>query len=120
MKRVITGSWSLEENQIYLNFLESYRKDFENEIARRKTTVFNRLSKALRKRTPDQCRSHHQKLQNRFNNEISTIIDFVKGKIAKQILESDDKVLQNFNAIRPTTTGTLEFEEDDILEIDLS
>lgn len=74
MSRVITGSWSLEENKVYLEFLRNYKKDFDNEVSRRKSTVFNRLSKALRKRTPDQCRSHHQKLQNRFKNNIDLII----------------------------------------------
>ena len=119
MKRVTIGSWALEENRIYLNFLESYKKDFENEVSRRKSTVFNRLSKALRKRTPDQCRSHHQKLQNRFHNNIEAIIDFVKGKIGKQLLDSEDKTLKTYQSLKPTTTGTLDFEEDEPLEIDL-
>lgn len=54
-----------------------------SEAARRKTTVFNRLSKVLRKRTPDQCRSHHQKLQNKFRNDLDAIIDYVAKKIEK-------------------------------------
>lgn len=83
MSRVTTGSWGLEENKIYLDFLRTYKRDFQNEVSRRKSTVFNRLSKALRKRTPDQCRSHHQKLQNRFKNNIDEIIEFVRGKIEK-------------------------------------
>jgi hypothetical protein len=84
MKRVTIGSWGAEENRIYLGFLESYKDDFEDEAARRRTTVFNRLSKALRKRTPDQCRSHHQKLQNRFKNNLDRIIEFVRSKIKRE------------------------------------
>ena len=120
MKRVTIGSWSLDENRVYLNFLESYRKDFDSEIARRKSTVFNRLSKALRKRTPDQCRSHHQKLQNRFHNNIQSIVDFVKSKIAKQILETEDKTVKPYLALKMTATGTMDLEEDEPLEIDLA
>jgi hypothetical protein len=110
MKRVTIGSWGLEENRIYLNFLESYRKDFNNEVSRRKSTVFNRLSKALRKRTPDQCRSHHQKLQNRFQNDIDAIVDFVKSKISKQILECEDKSSKIYAPLRPTATGTIDMD----------
>lgn len=78
------GSWSLQENRIYLDFLSKYRRDFSSEEARRKSVVFNRLSKELHKRTPDQCRSHHQKLQNRFHNDIDRIIDFVQRKIKRK------------------------------------
>jgi len=78
------GSWSLQENRIYLDFLSKCRRDFSSEEARRKSVVFNRLSKELHKRTPDQCRSHHQKLQNRFNNDIDRIVDFVQRKIKRK------------------------------------
>ena len=30
MSRVTIGSWSLEENKIYLDFLKSYKKDFQD------------------------------------------------------------------------------------------
>lgn len=83
-RRVQHGSWSLQENRIYLDFLSKYRRDFSSEEARRKSVVFNRLSKELHKRTPDQCRSHHQKLQNRFHNDIDRIIDFVQRKIKRK------------------------------------
>jgi hypothetical protein len=78
------GSWSLQENRIYLDFLSKYQRDFSSEEARRKSVVFNRLSKELHKRTPDQCRSHHQKLQNRFSNDIDRIVDFVQRKIKRK------------------------------------
>ena len=120
MKRVAIGSWSLEENKIYLNFLENYKKDFESEISRRKSTVFNRLSKALRKRTPDQCRSHHQKLQNRFHNDIEAIINLVKSKISKQTRDLEEKQPKKCQHFKSTGTGTLELEEEsEPLEIDL-
>ena len=82
------GSWSLLENRIYLHFLSKYCRDFSSEEARRKSVVFNRLSKELRQRTPDQCRSHHQKLQNRFNNDIDRIVHFVSRKIKRKMIVS--------------------------------
>lgn len=84
------GSWSLQENRTYLLFLSRYRRDFGSEEARRRSVVFNRLSKELHRRTPDQCRSHHQKLQNRFNNDIDRIIDFVQRKIRRRIAQAGE------------------------------
>lgn len=88
-RRVVHGSWSLRENQTYLLFLSRYRRDFSSEEARRRSVVFNRLSKELHRRTPDQCRSHHQKLQNRFKNDIDRIIEFVEGKIRRKMEEGE-------------------------------
>jgi hypothetical protein len=50
--------------------MKNNKNDFENEQNRRKNKVFYRLSKILKKRTPDQCRSHHQKLQIKFKDNI--------------------------------------------------
>jgi hypothetical protein len=49
-------------------------EDFLSEKTRRKKKVFYRLSKILKKRTPDQCRSHHQKLQLRYKDDLMAII----------------------------------------------
>lgn len=53
--------------------------------------MFNRLSKELHRRTPDQCRSHHQKLQNRFSNDIDRIIDFVQRKIRRRTTQTEEE-----------------------------
>jgi hypothetical protein len=76
--RVSSGSWNLHENRLYLKFMRDHRADFETEKNRRRTKVFYRLSKVLKKRTPDQCRSHHQKLQIKYNDEIDRIQDAVR------------------------------------------
>ncbi len=47
---------------------------------RRKNRVFYRISKLLRKRTPDQCRSHHQKLFNKHKGNIDEVIKEISGK----------------------------------------
>jgi hypothetical protein len=89
-RRVVHGSWSLQENRTYLLFLSRYHRDFGCEEARRRSVVFNRLSKELHRRTPDQCRSHHQKLQNRFENDIDRIIDFVQHKIKRKMAQGEE------------------------------
>jgi hypothetical protein len=53
------------------------------EKQRRTTKVFFRLSKILKKRTPDQCRSHHQKLQMKHGDNIYAIAHEVRTKIQK-------------------------------------
>ncbi len=60
--KLTAGSWSPQENRIYLEFLMNYQEDFKTEEMRRKNKVFYKISKLLKRRTPDQCRSHHQKL----------------------------------------------------------
>ena len=112
-KRVTTGSWSIQETKIYLKFLEDYTEDFSSETLRRKLTVFHRLSKALRKRTPDQCRSHHQKLQNKFNNDLDAIINFVRGKLSRLREAQDDEPCKG-KALTATATQIMSIEDDGV------
>lgn len=56
---------------------------FETEFIRRSTKVFRKISSLLRRRDPEQCRSHHQKLMIRYNGDIKTIIEKLKTKISK-------------------------------------
>lgn len=81
--RVCSGSWSLEENKLYLRFMLENKSDLETEKNRRRTKVFYRLSKVLKKRTPDQCRSHHQKLQIKYNDQLPLILEAVRQKIVE-------------------------------------
>lgn len=73
-KKLRVGGWSGKENAVYLNFMRENVDDFTTEKARRTTKVFFRLSKILKKRTPDQCRSHHQKLQMKHQDNIYEIM----------------------------------------------
>ena len=86
-KKLRIGGWSTQENQIYLNFVVQNVDDFATEKARRTLKVFHRLSKILKKRTPDQCRSHHQKLQMKHGDNIEAIIEEIKRKIQKGMAE---------------------------------
>lgn len=86
-KRYSAGSWSSSENYIYYCFMRSNYNDFLTERERRKRKVFFRLSQILKRRTPDQCRSHHQKLQLKFNDDLPTIMNEVNKKIQKSLAE---------------------------------
>jgi hypothetical protein len=52
---------------------------------RRKTRVFYRISKLLKKRTPDQCRSHHQKLLTKKKGSIQFVIKELESKTSNEI-----------------------------------
>lgn len=83
--KITVGEWKYYENQLYLQFIVDNFQDFTTEQLRRRTKVFYRLSKILKKRTPDQCRSHHQKLQLKYNNNLYAIIAEIQKKIQKSI-----------------------------------
>jgi len=56
------GKWSQEENYIYLEFLLNNIHIFEIQGMRKRSHIFMQMAKKLSKRSPDQCRSHHQKM----------------------------------------------------------
>jgi actin-like ATPase involved in cell morphogenesis len=99
-KKLRIGNWAPEENLIYLKFLQGNKKDFVSEQERRKNKVFYRLSKILKKRTPDQCRSHHQKLQMKYEDDIEEIIQSIRRKLEKkspEVLWEEVKKTENEN-----------------------
>ena len=98
-KRVLSGSWTTDETRLYMNFLDHYHKKFGCEEKRRKCTIFNRLSKAINTRTPDQCRSHHQKMQLKYGS-IDNIVESLRRRLEEEA-ETEKKGL----ALRPTATG---------------
>lgn len=65
--------------------MENNQPLFIDEFTRRSTRVFLKLSRILEKRTADQCRTHHQKIQNKCNGNILQIIGLVKAKIIKTL-----------------------------------
>ena len=83
IKRAIKkGVWTLEENKAYLGFLQRNKASFTSEASRREERVFCRLSELLRKkRTPEQCRSHHQQLLEGERYSIDDLILKIKIKI---------------------------------------
>lgn len=56
------GRWDHSEQTKYYIFLKMNEKFFENKGMRKNDKVFKIMSKFITTRTPDQCRSHHQKI----------------------------------------------------------
>ena len=71
------GQWSIEENRLYLEFLEANKALFLTHEERKRHRVFEKISHYLKnKRSPRQCRSHHQKImkQSKPNSSIESAI----------------------------------------------
>ena len=86
-KKLRIGGWTTQENQTYLNFILQNIPDFSTEKARRTSKVFFRLSKILKKRTPDQCSSDHQKLQMKHGDNVEAIVEEIQRKVQKGLAE---------------------------------
>jgi len=56
-----SGTWNLQETKLYVQFIKEHSYMFESVVERRKSRVFYEMSKYVLSRTPQQCRSHHQK-----------------------------------------------------------
>ena len=77
------GKWRVEEEQVYVNFLQQNEHLFNSEHDRRSYRVFDQLSKLLNnKRSADQCRSHHHKMwrKAKFSASFEDIIDYICRK----------------------------------------
>jgi hypothetical protein len=56
------GRWLEEERREYYVFLRIYSQFFVNKDYRRNDKVYRMMADFIKSRTPDQCRTHHQKL----------------------------------------------------------
>lgn len=73
--------WQLEENAAYMQFLEDNQVLFRGSKNDRRLVKINVLmSMCVGTRSPDQCRSHHQKMM-KYHNDIPTIIHYIRGLI---------------------------------------
>lgn len=72
--------WNLEENSIYRIFLIQKGHLFDSNRIERKLIKINvQMSEAIKTRSADQCRSHHQKMMKHHEN-IPNIIEHI-GKL---------------------------------------
>lgn len=62
------GHWSEKENIKYYAFLKRFQGMFDEREMRREWKVFKALSEFMKTRNPNQCRSHHHKMQKDFPN----------------------------------------------------
>lgn len=82
------GQWSIEENQLYLEFLEVNKTRFLTHEERKRYRVFEKVSQYLKnKRSPRQCRSHHQKIMKKSkpSNSIDAAIQYLKEILKKKM-----------------------------------
>jgi hypothetical protein len=56
------GKWSATEQRHYVSFLENNLSEMKSRAARKSQKVFLQMSRLVRTRTAEQCRSHHQKV----------------------------------------------------------
>ena len=56
------GLWTPIEQMAYINFLKERKQEMDISTLRRSHKIFILMSKEVKTRSADQCRSHHQKI----------------------------------------------------------
>jgi hypothetical protein len=70
--------WGIEENAAYMRFLDENYGLFERSNSDRRLMKINVLmSLWVKTRSPDQCRSHHQKMM-KYHQDIPSIIAYIR------------------------------------------
>lgn len=75
-KNLFGKKWSLEENTKFCIFMAYYHEIFNRKKDRQCLRIFKKLSTFLGNRTARQCRSHFQKLMNRFKTPAKAKLHF--------------------------------------------
>lgn len=91
-KKGWSGKWSGKEEVKYVKFLQENLEAMEDEQARKKSRIFVKMSKFMRTRSSDQCRSHHQKLIN-YHKTVASIVDHFHQFIFPRMPPRAPKVL---------------------------
>ena len=65
INKSFTGHWTFEESTRYFIFLTIYQENFGKKSLRRSEKIFKEMSRFIKTRTADQCRSHHQKMEKK-------------------------------------------------------
>jgi hypothetical protein len=79
-KRPGFGKWSLREQLSYIDFLQKYWEIAESSYLRKTKKVFLRMSRMVRTRCADQCRSHHQKMKT-LHGSAAEIVRFYRQQV---------------------------------------
>ncbi len=76
-RRFNKSLWTLQENMKYVRFLQENREIFTSTKENRRLLKINKMiSQSIGTRSPDQCRSHHQKMV-KYHESIEGIINHV-------------------------------------------
>lgn len=101
------GRWTQKENADYLKFLLQNSSVFEESAQRKQKHIFLTMAAFLGTRTPDQCRSHHQKVELYSKTKhISGIADYL---LKEKLTHSNPELEQ----IRLKYTNLLETGHED-------
>ena len=74
------GLWTPVEQVTYINFLKERKEEMDISALRRSQKIFIMMSKVVKTRSADQCRSHHQKII-KYHNTIEEAIEFFSDKL---------------------------------------
>lgn len=84
------GHWKSEEQVLYMVFLRSNRDKFVDREIRRSEKIFREMARAIKTRGADQCRSHHQKMENKY-----PVFDDLLGQLSQLYGDLEEQVLQS-------------------------
>ena len=87
--KTLSGLWTEMEKIKYITFIASNTEMVSDRLTRRKKKVFEKMSRAIKTRTPTQCRSHHQKCMKRFHTLDRIIEELNKEPKVKKNSETD-------------------------------
>ena len=76
------GKWTKIEQKAYILFLEENKQEMGSKSSRKSQKVFLKMSLLVKTRSPDQCRSHHQKVL-KYHGKIDEIIKFYTQNLNK-------------------------------------
>ena len=98
------GRWTGEERREYYVFLKIYEQFFVSKEHRRNDKVFRMMANHVSTRTPDQCRTHHQKLEFK-HFKLNKILESLKNEFGEIEYEEIIKKCEmaSTNVDSPTT-----------------
>lgn len=79
-----SGRWTSNENLTYITFLVENEHLVAQRKQRRKLRIFKSLSMLVVTRTPEQCRSHHQKMEKKYRT-LHGIVSNLRSQLSKDM-----------------------------------
>ena len=98
--KVINGRWTEQENMTYLKFLLENSYVFEEPGMRKRKAIFLKMAERLGTRSPDQCRSHHQKVEKYANTkQIDGIAEFLLKQKINEFSPDKEEIRERLNKL---------------------
>ena len=81
---------------------------FEEKSNRRRKKIFCQMAEMFPFRTPDQCRTHHQKFEKQSGQNIQNLLKIVEEKIHKQLTNRDsEQIFRPYKILEKRTNKVL-------------